>query len=138
MYNSLFELGIPMNLVRLIKMFLTEVYSKFQVGKNLSDMFLIRKYLKRGDALWPLLFNFVSQYAIRKAQENHHGLKLNDTHQLLVYTDDINILGGSIHTIKENAEVLIVASKEIGLDLMLIKLCTWSCLEIRMQDEVTI
>jgi len=44
-------------------------------------------------------------------------MKLNGTHQLLVYADDINILGGSAHTIKENAETLIVASKEIGLDV---------------------
>ena len=42
-------------------------------------------------------------------------MKINDTHQLLVYTDDI--LGGSGHTIKENAEALVVASKEIGLEV---------------------
>ncbi len=44
-------------------------------------------------------------------------MKLNGTHHLLVYADDINILEGSVHTIKENAEVLIVASKEIGLEV---------------------
>jgi len=43
-------------------------------------------------------------------------LKLNGTHQLLVYTDD-NILGGSVHTMKENAEALVVSSKEIGLEI---------------------
>ena len=42
---------------------------------------------------------------------------INGTHQLLVYTDDVNMLGGSIHTIKKNAEVLVVASKEIGLEV---------------------
>jgi len=44
-------------------------------------------------------------------------LKLNGTLQLLVYADDINILGGSVHTVKKNAEALIVASKEIGLEV---------------------
>ena len=44
-------------------------------------------------------------------------MKLNGTHQLLVYGDDINILRGSIHAIKENTESLIVASKEIGLEI---------------------
>ena len=44
-------------------------------------------------------------------------MKLNGTHQLLVYTDDVNILGGSAHTRKEKAEALIVASKEIGLEV---------------------
>ena len=44
-------------------------------------------------------------------------MKLSGTHQFLVYADDVNILGGSIHTIKENAEALIVASNEIGLEV---------------------
>jgi len=44
-------------------------------------------------------------------------LKLNGTHQLLVYADDVNILGGSVHTIKKNAEALVVASKETGLEV---------------------
>jgi len=57
-YNILIEFGIPMKLVRLIKMCLTETYSTVRVGKNLSDMFPIRNGLKQGDALSPLLFNF--------------------------------------------------------------------------------
>jgi hypothetical protein len=44
-------------------------------------------------------------------------LKVNGTHQLLVYADDVNILGGSIHAIKKNTEALVVASKEIGLEV---------------------
>ena len=44
-------------------------------------------------------------------------MKLNGIHQLLAYADDVNILGGSIHTVKENAEALVVATKEIGLEV---------------------
>jgi hypothetical protein len=44
-------------------------------------------------------------------------LKLNGTHQLLVYANDVNLLGGSVHTIKKNAEALVVASKETGLEV---------------------
>ena len=61
--------------------------------------------------------NFALEYAIRRVHVNQDGLKLNGTHQLLVYTDDDNILGGSVYTIKEIAEALIVASKEIGLEV---------------------
>jgi hypothetical protein len=57
------------------------------------------------------------EYAIKSFQVNQDGLKLNDTHQLLAYADDVNILGGSVHTVKENAEGLLVATKEIGLEV---------------------
>ena len=57
------------------------------------------------------------EYAIRKIQVNQDSLKLNGTHQLLAYADDVNILGGSGHTVKENLEALIMASKEIGLEI---------------------
>jgi len=117
LYNILIEFGIPKKLVRLIKMCLTEMCSRVQVGKNLSDMFPIRNGLKQGDALSPLLFNFTLEYAIRRVQVNQDGLKLNGTHQLLAYADDVNILGGSVHTVKGNAEALVVATKEIGLEV---------------------
>ena len=48
---------------------------------------------------------------------NQDGLKLNGTHQLLAYADDVHILGESIHTVEENAEALVVATKEIGLEV---------------------
>jgi len=79
-------------------------------------MFPIRNGLKQGDALSLLFFNFALGYAIRRVQVNQDGLTLNDTHQLLVISDDVNILDGRVHTIKENAENLVVASKEIGLE----------------------
>jgi hypothetical protein len=100
LYKILLEFGIHRKLVRLIKMSLTETYSRVRVGENVSDRLPVRNDLKQGDALLPLLFNFVLEYAIRKVQVNQDGLKLNGTHQLLAYADDVNILGGSIHKLK--------------------------------------
>jgi uncharacterized protein related to proFAR isomerase len=72
--------------------------------------------LKQGDALSPLLFNFSVEYAIRRAQVKEGVLKLNGTHQLLVYVD-VNILGGSIHTVEKITQALVFASKETGLEV---------------------
>jgi len=96
---------------------LNKTRSRVRVDKNPSDMFPIRNGLKKGDALSPLHFNFALEYAIRRVQVDQDGLKLNDTHQLLVCAEDVNILGGSIHTVKETAEAFIVARKEIGLEV---------------------
>jgi hypothetical protein len=73
--------------------------------------------LKQGDALSPLLVNFALEYAVR-FQANQDSLKLNGTHQLLLYADDDDdILGGSIHTVRKNTEALVITNKEIGLEV---------------------
>jgi hypothetical protein len=44
-------------------------------------------------------------------------LKLNGTHQLLVYADDVDLLGVNRDAIKKNTETSIDSSKEVGLEL---------------------
>jgi hypothetical protein len=76
--------------------------------------FVWQVVIKNGDVLSPLLFNFPFQYAIRTVQTNQEGLKLNGTHQILIYADNINILGETVHIIK-TPDDLLVSGKENGL-----------------------
>ena len=64
-----------------------------------------------------VLIILVIAFVCRRVQVNQDDLKLNGTHQLLVYADDVNILGGSEHTVEINTEALIVGSKETGLEV---------------------
>jgi hypothetical protein len=68
--------------------------------------------MKQGDALTPLLFNFPLEYANKRVQVNQDGLKLDGKNKLSVYADDVNILGGSKHALK-NTDSLVITSKKI-------------------------
>jgi hypothetical protein len=59
--------------------------------ERFSDLFPIQNDLKLDD-LWPLLFIFVLEYSTRKVHANQEGMELNETDQLVVFTDDVNIL----------------------------------------------
>jgi len=84
--------SVSIKLVRLIKMYLNETYCRFRVGKHLSNMFPIRNVMEQGDVLSPLIFNFSVDYVIRRVQVRQDGLKLNGTHQLLVFFLEAYIL----------------------------------------------
>jgi hypothetical protein len=96
-------------------MCLTETYSRDRIGKFLSDKFTVQNGLKQGDALSSLLFNFSLEYAIRRFQGKQEGLKLNRTHQILAYADDVNIVRENVDTIQNNTEALLDAGNEVGL-----------------------
>jgi len=57
-----------------------------------------------------LLYSFTLEYVIKRVQDKQDGMKLNSKHQLLIYADNVNILGESVHTITKNPETLLVAS----------------------------
>jgi hypothetical protein len=118
-YCTIFSpsLEYPTELAALIKICLNEISSKVYIGKYLSDAFPIQNGLKRRSCLLPLLPNSALEYVIRKVQENQVGLKSNGSNQLLVYADDVYLLGDNIDNIKQKTETLINdTSKEVGLE----------------------
>jgi hypothetical protein len=96
---------------------LNKTYSRVSFGKHLSDTFSITNGAKQADALSPLLFIFALENVITGVQVNQDDLKLNESHQPLVYADYVYILSGSVHTIKEIKEALVVTCKQTGLEV---------------------
>ena len=106
----------------------------------MSDIFPNKNYLKKKKRCFKAIdFKLCLNCAIRRVQVYQNGMKINGTHQILVCADDVNILGGSVHTIKENTETLVddTSSKEIELVVNADKTKHMVSFEIRMQDEVT-
>ena len=45
------------------------------------------------------------------------GFKWNGTQQLVVYGDDVNMLGRNVHVLNKNSDAILVAIQETGLDV---------------------
>jgi len=67
LYSILTNFGISMNLVKLIKMCLSEDYNRVRIGKNLSDIIYYWEWLKQGNTSSPLLLKFVIEYTSKRA-----------------------------------------------------------------------
>jgi hypothetical protein len=68
-----------------------------------------------------MISKFPLEYTISKVHENRVGLKLNETHQLLAYADDVNLLEDNIDTTEKNIQTLVEASTEVALGINVLK-----------------
>ena len=115
LYTILIEFGTPLSLVRLIKRCQNERYSTVRVGKHLSDRFAINNGSKQRDDLSPSILKLAVQYAIKRVRVNQDGLKLNGTHQFLVYAD--KYIGWKSTSCREKYRNLLFGSKESGIEV---------------------
>jgi hypothetical protein len=115
------EFGIPMKLVRLVKMNLANTNSKVKIQGKLSPSFETTIGLRQGDSLSTLLFNLCMEKIIRNIRINPGGTIFNRTRKCLAYADDIVILGRSEGNIKRTLEEMAATTLQIGLQMNDIK-----------------
>ncbi|PSN32180.1 hypothetical protein C0J52_25700 [Blattella germanica] len=95
--------------------YIDEIIEDHIIGMCLNgtkNIFEIHNGLKQGDALSPLLFNFILQYAL----EDKQGVQLSGIHKLLVYADDIVLLGHSEKILKDNMHIVRSNTRKLGLE----------------------
>jgi len=117
MFEILIRLGIPKKLVSMVQVCLKDSRGRVKIGNQMSETFNIHNGLKQGDALSPLLFNLVLEYAIKELQKGEDGLRLNGITQLLTYADDVALLGDNKETLIDNTKTLLDRTKKLGLQV---------------------
>jgi len=111
------EFGIPMKLVRLVKMTLANTNSKVKIQGKLSPDFETTIGPRQGDSLSTLLFNLCMEKIIRNVRINPGGTIFNRTRQCLAYADDVVILGRSEVYTKGTFEEMAAITHQIGLQM---------------------
>ena len=98
-YAAMSELGIPAKLIRLCRMTLRNSWSSIKFGKDLSVPFDSMRGFRQGDLLSCDLFNFLLESVLRKAGVHRNGTIFCKSFQLLVYADDIDIIGRTMRDV---------------------------------------
>jgi hypothetical protein len=86
-----------------------------KIQNYLTDHFEVRRGLKQGDGLAPLLFNIVLEYAIRQSSVDVSSSLIYKSGQTVGYADDINIMERSMQTVEKIYRELEEHTKTIGL-----------------------
>jgi hypothetical protein len=111
------ESGIPMKLVRLVKMTLANTNSKVKIQGKMSPSFETMIGLRQGDSLSTLSFNLCVEKIIRNVRINPGGTIHNRTRKYLAYADDVVVLGRSEEYIKKTLQEMVAITQQIGLQM---------------------
>ena len=116
-WSILLEFGIPMKLIRLIKLCLSDTKAKVKVGGKTSEAFEIKSGLRQGCVLSVLLFNFVME-KVTKVIENGEGAKLNGQNiNNLTYADDVDLIAESREDILRLVMPFQEVANKVGLQI---------------------
>jgi sorting nexin-29 len=135
LYTIMYEFGLPLMLVRLVRATMTGTEAQVKVQTELTDTFEIRQGLKQGDGWAPMLFNLALEYVIRKPPADANGTLEYKMNQLVGYADDICLLGRSARSVNEVYEGMKITAKKIGLNINVSK--TKAVLQTRTQSRET-
>jgi len=109
------EFKIPRKLINLIGTTLRNTTGRVKVQNMMTEEFTINKLLRQGDALSTQLFNVVLEKVMRHIQINKGRSIYTRTLQILVFADDVNLIGRSTRWLKGAAVQMEEGANEVGL-----------------------
>lgn len=115
LWTAMMELGVPLKLISLVKMTLTDINSRVRLRNQLSEPFETDTGLRQGDPLSTLLFNIALEKAVRDSDVDTRGTIFSRAQQLLAYADDIDIVARRECDVKDMFTSLENATASMGL-----------------------
>jgi hypothetical protein len=92
-----------------------------KIQNDLTNHFEVKRGLKQGDGLAPLLFNIVLEYALRQLSVDVNSSLIYKSGQIFGYADDLNIMRRSMQTVENIYRQLEEHTKTIGLTINTMK-----------------
>lgn len=117
LYLSMKRLGIPLKLIRLVKMTMQDTSCCVRVQGDLSKKFRCDRGLGHGDTLACTLFNLAVEDVIRDAGINTIGTIYNKSVQIVAYADDVCIIARTLSAMKDASSSLELAARKMGLKI---------------------
>ena len=116
-WSALREIGCDEPIIEVIKLLYSHGKSEVEVGKSKAE-FRAQKGVRQGDSLSPLLFTLTLQHAMKSINWNTRGIDVGgETLSYLAYADDIVLLAYNIETMKSMLDDLVIATKQVGLEV---------------------